>query len=175
MDKCLSICSVRNAVPADLPFYASMFIDEEWLGSTGYRFLDFNTPQKLLKFITPQCSKDIKWVVKLTQTNKMIGFCHFKKKPQGYAETDGGIIKMLMNSPTSIICYIYCIDKYFNLGISQELHSIIYGENKRSLKMNLALGFKPIGHLFYDSRLFYKAVLTKQSFYSSTIAKRFLK
>ena len=72
MNKGLSICSVRNAVPADLPFYASMFFDEEWLENTGYRSLDFNTPQKLLKFITPQCSDDIKWVVKLTQTNRRI-------------------------------------------------------------------------------------------------------
>jgi len=63
------------------------------------------------------------------------------------------------------MCYIFCIDKYFNFGFTQELHSVIYGENIRSLKMNMALGFIPVDELYYDCRLFYKAVLTMQSFY----------
>lgn len=175
MDKDVAICSVRNASESDLVFYASMLFDKQWLDRTGYRYLDFNSPQKILNFILPKCSQDIKWVVNLSQTNRDIGFCHFKMKTGGYAETDGGIIKTLMNSSLSIICYIYCIDKYFSLDFTQELHSIIYAENKRSLKMNLALGFKPVAQLYYDSRLFYKAVLYKDFFYNSSLTKRFLK
>ncbi len=174
MDKEITICSVRNAADSDLLFYASMLLDRQWLDRTGYRYLDFNSPKKILNFISPKCNQDIKWVVKLTKTDRDIGFCHFKMK-HGYAETDGGIIKPLMNSSLSIICYIYCINKYFSLDFTRQIHSIIYAENKRSLKMHLALGFKPVSQMYYDSRLFYKAVLYRDIFYNSYLTKRFLK
>ena len=129
----------------------------------------------ILQYISLKKNWDVKWVVISKKNNMLLGFCHFKQIDNRRAETIGGIIKPLMNTIVSIYSYVQCIDWYFHLNHCQELISVIYEKNDRSIKMNQSLGFKVIGERYYDIRRFYELILSKENFYQSTVTKRFLK
>ena len=170
-----SLFRVRNASPDDISFYASMLRDKEWMNNSGFRVEDFITNEKILQFIRLNNNWDIKWVVINRSTDKSFGFCHFKQINNRRAETIGGIIKPLMNTIVSVSSYVQCIDWYFHLNRCQELLSVIYEKNTRSIKLNQSLGFFVEGERYYDTRHFYELILIKEKFYQSDVTKRFLK
>lgn len=168
------IC-VRNASSDDIPFYASMLRDKEWMNNSGFRIDDFLTDERILQYVCLNNNWDVKWIVINRNNNMLIGFCHFKQLDNHRAETIGGIIKPLMNTIVGIYSYAQCIDWYFRLNYCQELISVIYEKNTRSIKMNQSLGFKIAGERYYDIRHFYELILVKENFYQSNITKRFIK
>lgn len=166
---------VRDATQDDIPFYASMLRDREWMDKSGFSLDDFLTDEKILWFVSLHKPWDVKWVVINNSDKTPLGFCHFKQIEDNRAETAGGIIKSKMNTAVSIKSYAQCIDWYFHLNLCQELLSVIYEKNARSLKMNLSLGFKIVGERYYDIRRFHQLALLKEDFYQSNVTKRLLR
>ncbi len=159
----------------DIGFYASMLRDPEWIENSGFSIDDFVNDQQILRFVCPQNDGETKWVLSLEKTGEPVAFCHFIKRKGGWIDVFGGMIKHFHNSATSIRSYVFALDNYFKSTSCTELHCAIYENNRRSMKMNMSMGFHVIGQMHYDVRLFNKLRLTKEDFYTSPVPIRLLK
>lgn len=165
----------RRTREEDIPFYASMLRDREWVEGTGLRCEDFMEDDVLRRFITPHTDKEIKWLAYIKETQAPIGFCHFKEIQEGLVEITGGLVKERQDTGIGIECYVVCIHNYFQLGLCDNLQVTIWQENLRSLKMNLSMGFELVGLTRMDSRKFDVLTLTRDHFYTANLTRRILR
>ena len=169
---CLDKVSVaRDAVLEDVPLYAQMLRNDEWLKDSGFDKAEFETDGQIEQFISKEHPDDIKWLV-FHEHKGLIGFAHFKVISDAYAVSIGGILPSILNSGLGIKYFVKCIDLYFKLGNLRTLRHNIYQENLRSCKIHVGMGDQLVGLKICDNKKYDVFETEKIAFYNSSLIKR---
>jgi RimJ/RimL family protein N-acetyltransferase len=161
----------------DIPFYAKLLRNKEWLSSGGFSRPDyFETDDDIANYIKHIHKDDMKCVVKFEETNETIAFCHFSKAKDGYIEYYGGVRYDLINKGYGVYAAICIIDYYYNSHNKISLiKANVIETNSRSLRLHEAIGFQRIGEKFINHNRYSVLELKKENFYKVLLIQRILK
>ena len=165
---------VREATLTDLPLYAQLLRNDDWLTNTGFRADEFASDAQIGRFIQKENPGDVRWVC-YHGGKGFVAFIHFNVVSDDCAITIGGILPHLLNSGWGIKYYAWCTDLFFKFGNRRVLRSNVLQANIRSCKMNLALGYELVSLKTLGSLKFDVYETDRERFYNAPLVMRILK
>lgn len=163
---------VRDSTPADVPLYAQLLRNEEWLHNSGFKRDEYADDAQIERFLTKEHPDDVRWVC-FHGEKGFVAFIHFNAS-EAYATTIGGIVPKYLNSGVGLKYYTWCDDLYFKQGIRDRLRSNVLQENLRSCKMNIGLGYELVGLKMFGELKFDVYETDRERFYNAPLVKRYL-
>ncbi|MDR1984894.1 MAG: GNAT family N-acetyltransferase [Prevotellaceae bacterium] len=155
----------KHSEESDIPFYAALLRNKEWLSIGGFSYSDFETNSHIANYIKCRNKEDMKFVILLRRTSEKIAFCHFKKITDDSVEYFGGVRYDLINKGYGIHAAIQSIDYFYKTHSISRIKAVVLHTNYKSIRLDRAIGFIDICEKYINGKRYIVLELTKERFY----------
>jgi len=125
---------LRKVSPNDIPLFQQCFDNKEFAHNIGevdpFKIISLKSPHVVL-------------IVSVLKQNEKcdIGFCSFYHQEKGSYLYLGGIHPKYFNSGYGLYTNVAVLSYMFDVMDANEINTVVYNYNKRSLRMLLSVGF----------------------------------
>ena len=125
---------LRKVIPSDISLFQQCFDNKEFAHNIGE--VD---PMKIISLKSPH----VVLIVSILKQNEKcdIGFCSFYHQETGSYLYLGGIHPKYFDSGYGLYASIAVLSYMFDVMEADEINTVVYNYNKRSLRMLLSIGF----------------------------------